>query len=160
MEQQEKPPKFLYLPEVKNDHFIIGGSDGPARPVDATEPPPAPELEPREPAGIYPCPCCGYLTFPAPKEEAIAYICPVCFWENDVFDPGEDDPSDENRGLTLRQGRENYRRWGAVRPDLVVHARPPRPEERPKEMPASRLTASPGTGTAPGRGKAPGPGPA
>ena len=126
MEQQEKPPKFLYLPEVKNDHFII----------------------------------CGYLPFPAPKEEAIACICPVCFWENDVFDPGEDDPSDENRGLTLRQGRENYRRWGAVRPDLVVHARPPRPEERPKEMPASRLTAPPGTGTAPGRGKAPGPGPA
>lgn len=27
MEQQEKPPKFLYLPEVKNDHFIIGGAD-------------------------------------------------------------------------------------------------------------------------------------
>ena len=26
MEQQEKPPKFLYLPEVKNDHFIIGGA--------------------------------------------------------------------------------------------------------------------------------------
>lgn len=114
----------------------------------------------RSPTGIYPCPCCGYLTFPAPKEEAIAYICPMCFWENDVFDPGEDDPSDENRGLTLRQGRENYRRWGAVRPDLVVHARPPRPEERPKEMPASRPTAPPGTGTAPGRGKAPGPGPA
>lgn len=157
MEQQEKPPKFLYLPEVKNDHFIIGGADD--RP-DASVPGSEPEPGPEEPTGIYPCPCCGYLTFPAPKEEAIACICPVCFWENDVFDPGEDDPSDENRGLTLRQGRENYRRWGAVRPDLVVHARPPRPEERPKEMPASRLTAPPGTGTAPGRGKAPGPGPA
>lgn len=33
MEQQEKPPKFLYLPEVKNDHFIIGGADDrPMRP--------------------------------------------------------------------------------------------------------------------------------
>ena len=53
----------------------------------------------------------------------------MCFWENDVFDPGEDDPSDENRGLTLRQGRENYRKWGAVREDLVRHARPPRPGE-------------------------------
>lgn len=158
MAQQKRPDKFFYLPEAKNDVIIIGGSDGPAHPVDAAEPPPAPEWEPREPAGIYPCPCCGYLTFPVPREEAVAYICPVCFWENDVFDPGEDDPSDENRGLTLRQGRENYRRWGAVRPDLVVHARPPRPEERPKEMPASRLTASPGSGTAPGRGKAPGPG--
>ena len=102
MEQQEKPPKFLYLPEVKNDHFIIGGADDrPDASVPGSEP--GPGLE--EPTGIYPCPCCGYLTFPAPKEEAIAYICPVCFWENDVFDPGEDDPSDENRGLTLRQRR-------------------------------------------------------
>ena len=89
------------------------------------------EPEPEEPAGRYPCPCCGCLTFPAPRDEAIAYICPVCFWENDVFDPGEDDPSDENGGMTLRQGRENYRKWGAVRPDLVPYARPPRPVERP-----------------------------
>ena len=96
MEQQEKPPKFLYLPEVKNDHFIIGGADDrPDASVPGSEP--GPGLE--EPTGIYPCPCCGYLTFPAPKEEAIACICPVCFWENDVFDPGEDDPSDENRKL-------------------------------------------------------------
>ena len=40
-------------------------------------------------------------------------------------------PSDENRGMTLRQGRENYRKWGAVREDLVRHARPPRPGEQP-----------------------------
>lgn len=89
------------------------------------------EILSAEPERRYPCPCCGQLTFPVPKEEAIAYICPVCFWENDVFDPGEDAPSDENRGMTLRQGRENYRKWGAVRPDLVRYARPPRPEERP-----------------------------
>ena len=89
------------------------------------------EILSAEPERRYPCPCCGQLTFPVPKEEAIAYICPVCFWENDVFDPGEDAPSDENRGMTLRQGREHYRKWGAVRPDLVRYARPPRPEERP-----------------------------
>ena len=79
----------------------------------------------------YPCPCCGFLTLPVPREEAIAYICPVCFWENDVFYPGEDAPSDENRGLTLRQGRENFARFGAVRPDLVRHVRPPTADELP-----------------------------
>ncbi len=84
--------------------------------------------------GLYPCPCCGYLTFPVPKEDAIAYICPVCFWENDVFDPGEDAPSDENGGMTLRQGRENFKRYGAVRPDLVQYARPPRPVEIPPDL--------------------------
>ena len=42
----------------------------------------------------YPCPCCGYLTYPVPREDAIAYICPVCFWENDVFVTSVDEPSD------------------------------------------------------------------
>ena len=47
----------------------------------------------------YPCPCCGYLTYPVPREDAIAYICPVCFWENDVFVTSVDEPSDENHGI-------------------------------------------------------------
>ncbi|MDE6454480.1 MAG: hypothetical protein K2L38_00895 [Dysosmobacter sp.] len=79
----------------------------------------------------FPCPCCGYRTFPVPKEAAPAYICPVCFWENDVFISGEDQPSDENRGVTLKQGREAFRRIGAVRKDLVRYARKPLPEEIP-----------------------------
>ena len=33
------------------------------------------------PKGIYPCPCCGFLTLPVPREEAIAYGCPVCYWD-------------------------------------------------------------------------------
>ena len=111
----DRREKFLFLPVAKS-------YDGPA-----------PEMpEPPELVGKYPCPCCGYITFPVPKEEAIAYICPVCFWENDVFDPGEDAPSDENGGMTLRQGRANYKQYGAVRPDLVRYARPPRAEELPK----------------------------
>ena len=81
--------------------------------------------------GKYPCPCCGYKTFPVPKEDALAYICPVCFWENDLFDPGEDQPSEENRGMTLRQGREAYRKLGAVREEFLRHVRKPLPEEVP-----------------------------
>ena len=129
-DQREKREKFLYLPEARNDHFIItDGVRQPEKPASV----PAPEPAPEEPAGSYPCPCCGYLTFPVPREDAIAYICPVCFWENDVFDPGEDDPSDENGGMTLREGRENFREYGAVRPDLVCHARPPLTGEIPKK---------------------------
>jgi len=81
--------------------------------------------------GHFPCPCCGYKTFPVPKEDALAYICPVCMWENDVFTPGEEQPSDENRGMTLLLGREAYKRLGAVREDLVRYARKPLPEEIP-----------------------------
>ena len=130
MPERGKKKNNLFLPQAVNDRsfvFLAGGRAwGPKRE-------PAREAEPEieEPAGRYPCPCCGYLTFPVPREEAMSYICPVCLWENDVFDPGEDDPSDENRGMTLRRGRENYRKWGAVREDLVPHARPPRPGERP-----------------------------
>jgi len=91
---------------------------------------PAPERVEKKP-GRFPCPCCGYKTFPVPKEDAIAYICPVCFWENDVFDSGEDQPSDENHGITLLQGREAYRRFGAVREDLLPYVRAPLPEEIP-----------------------------
>lgn len=125
----DKTEKFFYLPQAANASFVLSPSDGPSCTPEPLEPEPPPE--PEGPAGSYPCPCCGCRTFPVPKEEAIAYICPVCFWENDVFDPDEDAPSDENRGMTLRQGRENYRKWGAVREDLVPHARPPRPGEQP-----------------------------
>ena len=61
----------------------------------------------------------------------MAFICPVCFWENDVFDPGENQPSDENQGMTLAEGRAAYRRLGAVREDLVQYARKPLPDEIP-----------------------------
>lgn len=105
--------KFLYLPTAVNH----------AAPEEPSPAPPVP--------GKYPCPCCGYLTLPVPKEEAVAYICPVCFWENDVFDPGDDAPSDENLGMTLRQGRENFLRWGAVRQDLVQYARASLEQEQP-----------------------------
>lgn len=94
--------------------------------------PPVPEKRAQAPApGKFPCPCCGYKTFPVPREDAPAYICPVCFWENDVFISGEDQPSDENRGVTLKQGREAFRRIGAVRKDLAGYVRKPLPEEIP-----------------------------
>lgn len=82
--------------------------------------------------GEYPCPCCGCLTLPAPKEEAVAFICPVCFWENDVFTAGDDEPSDLNSGLTLEEGRKNYRLFGACSEKMRAHVRRPKPEELPR----------------------------
>lgn len=116
-EQKRGREKFMFLPTAYNY-----GSERPELPQ-----------EPEPTAGEYPCPCCGYLTFHIPIEAAIAGICPVCYWENDVFDPGEDDPSDENGGMTLRQGRENFKQYGAVRPDLAKYTRPPLAAERPDE---------------------------
>ncbi len=83
----------MFLPTAIHEQVSTPGQIPP-------EPPPAP--------GKFPCPCCSCKTFPVPKEDALAYICPVCLWENDVFDPGEGQPSDENRGMTLAAGREAY----------------------------------------------------
>ena len=127
-DQRKKREKFLYLPQAHNYSEEIAGGELRV----ASAPIPEPDPGPEPPPGEYPCPCCGYLTFPVPIEDALAFICPVCFWENDVFDPGEDDPSDENGGMTLREGRENFKKYGAVRPGLVRHARPPRPGEIPE----------------------------
>lgn len=94
----------------------------------------------------YKCLCCGFYTL----DERGAYdICPVCFWEDegylyqkgdtfismlnkegvgrDAYD-GEDVldvRSGANHGLTLRQGRENYKRFGACEEDMVSHVRKP-----------------------------------
>lgn len=61
---------------------------------------------------MYKCLCCGNETLPVPAEDAIAYICPVCWWENDVFIHNDDEPSDENHGMTLLEARENYMKYG------------------------------------------------
>lgn len=77
----------------------------------------------------YRCPCCSYYTLPVPKEDAIAYICPVCFWENDVFTSCDDEPSDENHGLTLNEGRKNLKKFGACTREMLVHVRQPKADE-------------------------------
>ena len=86
----------------------------------------------KEPQGRFPCPCCGCITFPAPPSQAPAYICPVCFWENDLFLSGEEEPSDQNHGITLRQARENYRQTGTCDPRLLPYVRKPLPGELPR----------------------------
>lgn len=77
----------------------------------------------------YRCPCCGYYTFPVPREDAIAYICPVCFWENDVFTSHDDEPSDANGGHTLNEGRTNFKKFGACTQDMLIHVRQPKVDE-------------------------------
>lgn len=101
----------------------------------------------------YKCLCCGFRTL----DERGAYdICPVCFWEDERYfyrkgnmsgtlsgenDPDPDDDaydgadmldvrSGANHGLTLRQGRENYKKFGACEESMVSHVRKPYASER------------------------------
>ena len=79
--------------------------------------------------GKYPCPCCKHITFPVPSDEAVAYICPVCYWENDVFITKDDEASDENNGMTLNEARRNFKQFGACSVNMLKYVREPLPEE-------------------------------
>jgi len=67
---------------------------------------------------MYKCKCCSNKTLPVPADEAIAFICPICRWENDVFAADDNEPSDENHGLSLNEGRKNYVKYGISDPRL------------------------------------------
>ena len=67
---------------------------------------------------MYKCKCCGHETLPVPPEDAVAYICPICWWENDVFTADDDEPSDENHGISLNRARKNYIAHGICDPRL------------------------------------------
>lgn len=84
---------------------------------------------PKQEVAAYRCPCCRSLTL---YERAGYEICPVCYWEDD----GQDDPyADQTRGgpngMSLTQGRLNYKRYGAVEKRLKKHARKPTADELP-----------------------------
>jgi hypothetical protein len=78
----------------------------------------------------YECPCCGYFTLPVQRKEAIGFICPVCFWENDVFTVKDDEMSVCNNCMTLSEGRANFRMLGACAENMLPHVRKPTREEK------------------------------
>jgi hypothetical protein len=77
----------------------------------------------------YKCPCCGCYTYTVPTERNHAFICDVCFWENDLLLSSDIEPSDSNHGLTLHEAKENYRNMGACCKEMLQHVRPPKPDE-------------------------------
>lgn len=66
------------------------------------------------------CDCCDYFTLAVKGEWE---ICPVCFWEDDSLgDAIEwDVQSGANHGLSLREGRANFRRLGACCEEMLQH---------------------------------------
>ncbi len=62
-----------------------------------------------------PCPCCGA---DIPQNPSPGYICPMCWWEIDYFAADEDEPSEQNRGLSLAEARLNFRVFGICDPWL------------------------------------------
>ena len=116
--------KWLYLPHAS-------ASDVANHDEQATEP--------QENRPYAPCPCCGYLTIPN-RGDALAYICPVCMWEIDLFSASPDEPSDQNHGLLLHEARSNFMTYGAVLASLAQHCRKPKREELPENAQTGGLS--------------------
>lgn len=78
------------------------------------------------------CHCCGYLTMDEEPTDTFD-ICPVCFWEHEYMDgvPELGLCHGMANGVTLEQGRENFKRIGAVTERDLPHVRKPLPEEYP-----------------------------
>lgn len=72
------------------------------------------------------CPCCGFYTLDVenPKYD----ICPVCFWENDPFQTKNPDEAGANV-VSLNEGQDNYRKYGACDLRMMSKTRAPRLEE-------------------------------
>jgi hypothetical protein len=72
---------------------------------------------PDDPTPREQCPCCDYISLP---ERGNYLICPICFWEDDGQDIDElDTESGPNHGITLRQGRDNFQKFGACVKEMV-----------------------------------------
>ncbi|WNZ57620.1 CPCC family cysteine-rich protein [Microbulbifer sp. MKSA007] len=75
--------------------------------------------EPEDPTPREQCPYCDYISLP---ERGNYLICPVCFWEDDGQDIDElDVGSGPNHGITLREGRKNFKDHGACEIEMVKH---------------------------------------
>lgn len=75
--------------------------------------------EPEDTTPRHQCPCCDYFTLP---ERGKWLGCPVCYWEDSGHDVDDlDSPSSENHGMTLRQARANFQKFGACEEKMVEH---------------------------------------
>ena len=70
------------------------------------------------------------VAYNVPANEDCGYICPVCFWENDPFIASDNEPSDSNHGITLKEAKSNFSKFGACEKEMLCYVRPPRDDEK------------------------------
>lgn len=78
-------------------------------------------------ATLYPCPCCGYLTFSEPPGSF--EICPICFWEDDLVQLAFPDMAGGANKCSLIEGQRNFASFGACERRLVANSRQPKSDE-------------------------------
>ncbi len=74
------------------------------------------KYERSDPIPRHQCPCCDYVTL---VERFGWDICPVCFWEDDGDYIDALDTRSPANHMTLRQGRANFKEFGACEKSMV-----------------------------------------
>ncbi|NVN52927.1 hypothetical protein HLY00_2218 [Mycolicibacterium hippocampi] len=72
---------------------------------------------------MYPCVCCGHLTIP--EQPGSYFICPICFWEDDVSQLRWPTMSGGANDVSLIEGQANFREFGSCKLRMTAHVRPP-----------------------------------
>jgi hypothetical protein len=67
------------------------------------------------------CPCCDYYTL---SSRGNYDICPICFWEDDGVDLDDLDSYSGPNHMTLKEGRENFKSFGACDLAMLKHVLP------------------------------------
>lgn len=55
---------------------------------------------------------------------------PRLFWENDPFIASDYEPSDSNHGITLKEAKFNFSKFGACEKEMLCYVRSPRDDEK------------------------------
>lgn len=72
------------------------------------------------------CPCCGFKTL---SERGGYEICPVCFWEDDLYQSDNPDYKGGANKMSLNQTKKNFAEWGACDKDMLFYVRKPLDDE-------------------------------
>lgn len=78
----------------------------------------------------YPCECCGFLTI-SEEGHGTFEICPICFWEDDYVQFNNEDFEGGANKESLREARQNFKKFGASSSRFLKKVRVPLPEEIP-----------------------------
>lgn len=78
------------------------------------------------------CPCCGNYPWES-RDSAFFEICSICFWQND----GMEKAGGANH-VSLVQGRENYKKFGACMEEFSEYTRKPYGYELPEKNVATQ----------------------
>lgn len=78
----------------------------------------------------FPCACCGFLTR-FEKQAGSFEICPICFWEDDNVQFNNIDFKGGANEESLREARENFKKFGASSLRFMKQVRKPLPDEIP-----------------------------